>query len=142
MDSFKSEFDKELAEDKFGNWYTVSIVRMRDLILKDTNGNETAKLINRLSVKKIWWNNGPVAHIITYSHIVEVVSASTTSFGIKIDWENQGGGIEKSETITDFVTCRDSDREVQWSFSSTEEIFTAIKKVKTEQFGPSKWSEC
>ena len=135
--------DPSLLQDSSGYWYIVSHLRYPDVLLKGSDGVKIAsKIKDRTGQKKIWWNSGPQLYVVSYAHSVEVVSEKTDQFWIKVDWKNHGGGIERTETVSDHVSCRDTARRQNWTFATSEEIFNAIKRTTAEPMGAPVWSPC
>lgn len=134
--------DTERFQDR-GFWHYIKSIRYPDQKILDTNtGKARCEITGREGWFKVWWDNGPKLYVASYHHNVTVISGKTGNFSVKINWLNQGGGIEKTETINDYVTCRDTKRFSSWTFSTTGEIVEASTKSTAEPFGPISWKDC
>ncbi|KZM39600.1 hypothetical protein OA92_20155 [Marinomonas sp. SBI22] len=121
----------------------LGFINYPELILKDDSSQQDAcTLFERVGTFKVWWNNGPQHYVASYSHTVKYINSSADYIAVKINWMNQFGGIEKSETISDSVNCKESDRRSTWTFSITAEQAEFIKKSTADSFGPIKWNKC
>ena len=143
MDAFSTDVIEEVLVDaKSGFWHHIGFVKHPDLVLNDGDGSEAARIFDRFGGLKVWWNNGPQVYVASYAHSVESLSANTRAFSVKLNWMNQGGGVEKSETIVDAVSCRDTDRRSVWTFSLTAEQAEYVKRATANPFGPVQWTKC
>ena len=135
--------EESLIQEPEGGWSNIGYINYPDLILKDdVSQHDACKLFNRVGVLKVWWNNGPQFHVISYSHTVKAISSSADYIAVKVNWMNEGGGIEKTEIINDSVSCRDSDRRMTWTYTLTADQAKFIKRSTAESFGPIKWNKC
>lgn len=142
-DILQSQVDPAPFAEPEGYWHYLSMVRCPDLsLLNPSDEMPAARLTERASALRVWWNNGPQHYGAVYSHCVTAVSAGTDVFHLRLNWKNEGGGVEKTETITDRVHCRDSRRHAVWSFSITAEQADFIKRFTAELFGPMIWTPC
>ncbi len=135
-DNFKQEYLLP------GYWHIIKMVQLPDLYLLDSQGNQRAKLYDRYSDVRVWWDNGPKFYITGYVHSVKVISASTPAFQLRLDWKNQGGGVLRSETITGNVTCNDDGRRESWTYSVSDEMADQIKSISSQTSGSINWLPC
>ena len=135
----------EVLQMNKGYWYVMKTVFLPDYTIYNKEKTiELAKLTHIAADIRRWWlESGPSDIIVAmYCHQITPINAKIDKLNIKLSWLNQGNGVEKTEIITDSVSCRDFNKFKNWSFSMTMDETEYIKRLKLEVEGNVNWELC